>query len=135
MMPARNRVTPTGDIEAILLRGAWTGNRGILHSGHEIARAALDRAVKAAKLAAPKPTLHDLRHSHVSMLFALDHNLVAIQRRVGHKKPDTTLRIYAHEWRYREAQRSQIGSQLDQLFQTDEQQLQQQAASARKTAP
>jgi hypothetical protein len=37
-MPARNRVTPTGDIEAILLRGAWTGNRGILHSGHEIVR-------------------------------------------------------------------------------------------------
>lgn len=37
-MPARNRVTPMGDIEAIPLRGAWTGNRGILHSGHEIVR-------------------------------------------------------------------------------------------------
>jgi hypothetical protein len=36
--PARNRVTPTGDIEAIPLRGAWTGNRGILHSGEEIVR-------------------------------------------------------------------------------------------------
>jgi hypothetical protein len=36
--PARNRVTPTGDIEAIPLRGAWTGNRGILHCGHEIVR-------------------------------------------------------------------------------------------------
>jgi hypothetical protein len=35
---ARNRVTPTGDIEAIPLRGAWTGNRGILHSGREIVR-------------------------------------------------------------------------------------------------
>ena len=31
--PARNRVTPMGDIEAFPLRGAWTGNRGILHSG------------------------------------------------------------------------------------------------------
>ena len=29
--PERNRVTPTGDIVAIPLRGAWTGNRGILH--------------------------------------------------------------------------------------------------------
>ncbi len=38
MAPARNRVTPMGDIEAIPLRGAWTGNRGILHSGHEIVR-------------------------------------------------------------------------------------------------
>jgi hypothetical protein len=37
-MPARNRVTPTGEIEAIPLRGAWTGNRGILHSGNEIVR-------------------------------------------------------------------------------------------------
>jgi hypothetical protein len=38
MAPERNRVTPTGDIEAIPLRGAWTGNRGILHSGREIVR-------------------------------------------------------------------------------------------------
>jgi hypothetical protein len=36
--PQRNRVTPTGDIVAIPLRGAWTGNRGILHSGREIVR-------------------------------------------------------------------------------------------------
>jgi hypothetical protein len=38
MTPARNRVTPTGDIVAIGLRGAWTGNRGILHSGQQIVR-------------------------------------------------------------------------------------------------
>jgi hypothetical protein len=36
--PARNRVTPTGDIVAVPLRGAWTGNRGILHSGRDIVR-------------------------------------------------------------------------------------------------
>jgi hypothetical protein len=36
--PARNRVTPLGDIVAIPLRGAWTGNRGILHSGREMVR-------------------------------------------------------------------------------------------------
>lgn len=80
------------------------------------ARAALDRAAKAAKLTAPKPTLHDLRHSHASMLIALDFNLVDIQRRLGHRKPDTTLRVYAHQWKYREAQRSQIGAQLGDLF-------------------
>jgi len=33
-----NRVTPTGDIVAVPLRGAWTGNRGILHRGQEIVR-------------------------------------------------------------------------------------------------
>jgi hypothetical protein len=38
-MPERNRVTPQGEIVAIPLRGAWTGNRGgVLHSGHEIVR-------------------------------------------------------------------------------------------------
>ena len=37
-MPWRNRVTPTGDIVAIPLRGAWTGNRGIIHEGEEIIR-------------------------------------------------------------------------------------------------
>ena len=35
---ARNRVTPFGDIEPFPLRGAFTGNRGILHSGQEIVR-------------------------------------------------------------------------------------------------
>jgi hypothetical protein len=37
-VPERNRVTPLGEIVAIPLRGAWTGNRGILHEGHQIVR-------------------------------------------------------------------------------------------------
>jgi hypothetical protein len=37
-VPERNRVTPMGEIVAIPLRGAWTGNRGVLHEGHEIVR-------------------------------------------------------------------------------------------------
>lgn len=37
-MPERNRVTPFGDIVAIPARGAYTGNRGRLHRGHEIVR-------------------------------------------------------------------------------------------------
>jgi hypothetical protein len=35
-MPMRNRVTPFGEIVAIPLRGAWLGNRGILHEGTQI---------------------------------------------------------------------------------------------------
>lgn len=38
MSPARNRVTPLGEIVAVPLRGAWGGNRGILHRGREIVR-------------------------------------------------------------------------------------------------
>ncbi|WP_329059583.1 hypothetical protein [Amycolatopsis sp. NBC_01480] len=37
-MTGRNRVTPTGEIEEFALRGAWTGNRGILHRDREIVR-------------------------------------------------------------------------------------------------
>jgi integrase len=82
----------------------------------KVAREALKRAVKAAGIAAPEPSLHDLRHSHASMLIALDVPLVDVQRRLGHRKPDTTLRVYAHQWKEREARRSQVGRQLGQLF-------------------
>jgi integrase len=82
----------------------------------KVVRQALNRAVQTANLPAPKPTLHDLRHSHASMLIALDHNLVDIQRRLGHRKPDTTLKVYAHQWKRRDAQRSHIGEALGQLF-------------------
>jgi integrase len=82
----------------------------------KVAREALKRAVKTAGLAAPEPSLHDLRHSHASMLIALDVPVVDVQRRLGHRKPDTTLRVYAHQWKEREARRSQVGQQLGQLF-------------------
>ena len=36
--PARNRVTPLGEVVAIPQRGAFTGNRGRLHRGREIVR-------------------------------------------------------------------------------------------------
>jgi hypothetical protein len=34
----RNRVTPLGEFVATPLRGAWTGNRGVIHRGREIVR-------------------------------------------------------------------------------------------------
>ncbi len=36
--PMRNRVTPLGDIVAVPQRGAWLGNRGILHRGTDVVR-------------------------------------------------------------------------------------------------
>ncbi len=36
--PKRNRVTPLGDIVSVPLRGAWLGNRGILHEGTDVVR-------------------------------------------------------------------------------------------------
>jgi integrase len=82
----------------------------------KVARGALQRAATTAGLTPPQPSLHDLRHSHASMLIALDVPVVDVQRRLGHRKPDTTLRVYAHQWKEREARRSQIGQQLADLF-------------------
>jgi hypothetical protein len=50
------------------------------------------------------------------MLIAIDVSLVDIQRLLGHRKPDTTLRVYAHQWKFRDAQWSGIGAKLECLF-------------------
>ena len=53
--------------------------------------------VKARKL--PPISFHSLRHSHVSMLIAGKLDPVTVAHRVGHAKPTTTMRTYAHLWR------------------------------------
>jgi integrase len=85
----------------------------------KVVREALRRASRAAKLAEPYPTLHDLRHSHASMLIALGVSVVEVQHRLGHRTPDTTLRVYAHEWRHMEAQHSQVGHRIARLLGED----------------
>src|SRR5579884_1068288 len=91
------------DIPSHLMRGlvALVAERGALEtpaafvfasrSGggleRKVAREALKRAVKTAAVAPPEPSLHDLRHSHASMLIALDVPVVDVQRRLGHRKP------------------------------------------------
>jgi len=49
------------------------------------------------KKAGLKPiTIHDLRHSHASMLINLGVSPLAISQRLGHKNVATTLNIYSH---------------------------------------
>ena len=52
------------------------------------------RAVK--KLDLPRVTWHGLRHTHASMLIAIDPNVVKICKRLGHANPSITLKTYAH---------------------------------------
>ena len=52
------------------------------------------RACKSLDL--PRVPFHALRHTHASALIAAGHDVVTISRRLGHKSPTTTLRIYAH---------------------------------------
>jgi integrase len=52
------------------------------------------RVCKAKGL--PEVSFHSLRHTHASALISSGMDVVAISRRLGHKSPTTTLRIYAH---------------------------------------
>ena len=55
--------------------------------------------------------IHDLRHSHVSLLVELGFDVVSISRRIGHSKEQTTLR-YAHMFKGRQ---EEIAESLDRL--------------------
>lgn len=43
-----------------------------------------------------KIRLHDLRHSHASLLIELGYNILLISERLGHENTQTTLGIYSH---------------------------------------
>jgi integrase len=49
-----------------------------------------------AKLTAPQPRIHDLRHTHVAWLIARGVPLPVIQRRLGHESIKTTIDRYGH---------------------------------------
>ena len=50
----------------------------------------------AKPIGMPEVTFHALRHTHASQLIDAGVDIVTISRRLGHAKPDITLRIYAH---------------------------------------
>lgn len=47
----------------------------------------------------PSMGFHNLRHTHASQLIDAGVDIVTISKRLGHAKPDITLRIYAHLFR------------------------------------
>jgi integrase len=50
----------------------------------------------AVQIEMPGLGFHNLRHTHASQLIDRGVDVVTISRRLGHAKPDITLRIYAH---------------------------------------
>jgi integrase len=53
----------------------------------------------AARIGMPEVTFHALRHTHASQLIDAGVDIVTISKRLGHAKPDITLRVYAHLFR------------------------------------
>lgn len=56
---------------------------------HEIIRGAKETGVKRIRL-------HDLRHSHASLLVELGYQPLAIAERLGHERVETTMNTYSH---------------------------------------
>jgi integrase len=53
----------------------------------------------ADSIGMPAVTFHGLRHTHASQLIDEGVDIVTISKRLGHAKPDITLRVYAHLFR------------------------------------
>jgi hypothetical protein len=96
--PMRNRVTPMGDIVAIPLRGAWLGNRGILHRGTEITRNHASDLWIICALEHKDWRLPQWEPGHFTVLFFHDE---AVALAAGHR-PCALCRREAYD-RYREA--------------------------------
>lgn len=58
---------------------------------------------RAAKAGVKEIRVHDLRHSHASLLIDLGANPVLVAERLGHESPDITLRTYSHLFPHKQA--------------------------------
>ena len=77
--------------------------KSFLH--HEMSRGASLAGIKRIRV-------HDLRHSHVSLLISMGFSAVSIGNRVGHESVDITYR-YAHMF---PTEQSQMAMKLDEEF-------------------
>lgn len=72
--------------------------------------------VAAEKAGLEKIRLHDLRHSHASLLINLGINILAISRRLGHDDIKTTLNIYGHLYH---TTNEEIAAKIENLITTN----------------
>lgn len=80
--PHRNRVTPLGDVVATPLRGAWMGNRGILHRDGEIVSFHRSSLWITCALQYRDWRAHQLAPGHYTVLFFHDE---AVALAAGHR--------------------------------------------------
>jgi hypothetical protein len=97
-VPRQNRVTPLGDIVAIELRGAWLGNRGVLHEGERVVRFHRSQLWIVCALRHKDWRLPQWQPGHFTVLFFHDE---AVALAAGHR-PCALCRRPAYEG-YRQA--------------------------------
>lgn len=82
----------------------------LFHTTSSTAARLLARHAKQAGL--ERIRIHDLRHSHASMLIQAGVPAIAIAERLGHKNAQTTLRVYAHLY---ESTKDEVVSVLEKI--------------------
>jgi hypothetical protein len=113
-MTMRNRVTPAGEIVAIELRGAWIGNRGIVHRGTEIVRFHATDLWITCELHYKDWRLPQWADGHLTVLFFHDE---AVSFAAGHR-PCALCRREAYN-RYRAAWVKGLGGELPSAKEID----------------
>lgn len=80
-------------------------------------KSALDKEIKriAAKVGLPIIRVHDLRHSHASMLIEMGFTPLEIANRLGHESVKTTLDTYSHLYPDKD---QKLADRLNQLRKT-----------------
>lgn len=73
---------------------------------HEMVRGTKDGEVKRIRI-------HDIRHSHASLLIELGFSPLAIADRMGHEKVETTLNTYSHLFPHK---RDEVADKLQDCF-------------------
>ncbi|HVV59629.1 MAG TPA: hypothetical protein VHC45_14820 [Gaiellaceae bacterium] len=112
--PKRNRVTPLGDIVAIELRGAWLGNRGVLHEGERIVRFHRSQLWIVCALQHKDWRLPQWQPGHFTVLFFHDE---AVSLAAGHR-PCALCRRPAYE-AFREALAEGAGIDVPRAVELD----------------
>lgn len=94
MQPVLDLIEGRGPEELVFINGNVDG-------GYLAPDQILNAVRKAAKVALPPAKqmvrVHDLRHTHASILIAyLGADVVTVSRRLGHRDPAITLKVYSH---------------------------------------
>lgn len=96
------------------LYGIMPGER-IFHCASSYLTSEMKRGVKNTGV--QKIRLHDLRHSHASLLVEMGVTPLEMAERLGHEKIETTLNTYSHLYPNKQAQ---LADRLDGEFVKDE---------------
>ncbi len=77
-------------------------------------KSALEKEIKrvAKKTGLPEIRVHDLRHSHASMLIDMGFDILEISKRLGHESVKTTLDTYSHLYPEKD---TKLAGELDKL--------------------